>query len=286
MFPQVSLPQIVLLLTFQVLHLGLGVTVLVAALVLWKETKPVLGRGFLLSGLIALLQLPSVIVTMLFLDVKGMAAGAPPEFTRLVAVIAAAATVAGFVIAFLYGALQVAVARIAGGPAALPLLLRGGAPWAGWGVAAAFGVLAGAISLALFHLVGAQPGVIFRQLATLFPRLQMVPRPALMALSLATVLAAALSEELLYRGVVQAGLIRLLGGRLWAVVLSIVLTSAAWAVPHLLNVDQALLKLAQVFVLGLALGALSRRFSVEAAMIAHATLNLVAGVGGFLLLPS
>ena len=89
-------------------------------------------------------------------------------------------------------------------------------------------------------------------------------------------IAAAIMEEILFRGLLQTWLVRIFGPGPASVAAAIVLTSLVWAIAHAANATPMLPKLLQVFVLGLLLGALVRRYDVEACIVAHATLNVVA----------
>ena len=96
-------------------------------------------------------------------------------------------------------------------------------------------------------------------------------------------LLAAVTEELLFRGLVQGWLTRWLGGSRRAVVLAVGVSAALWALAHWGNTDHPGLKLLQIFLVGLGLGALARRYSVEASIVAHAAFNLVAVASWMLL---
>ncbi|MBI5543860.1 MAG: CPBP family intramembrane metalloprotease [Deltaproteobacteria bacterium] len=104
--------------------------------------------------------------------------------------------------------------------------------------------------------------------------------PAIVLGTFAFVLGAAVSEEILFRGLVQGWLARLLGRSVVSVVSAIVVTSALWALIHMFNTTSASWKLAQIFLIGLALGELARRYSVEASICAHVTLNVTVTVIG------
>ncbi len=92
---------------------------------------------------------------------------------------------------------------------------------------------------------------------------------------LVTALAAAFSEEIIYRLGIQGFLARYLGccgAKYW---IPIVLTSLLWTLGHAGAIEPTWLKLAQIFPIGLALGWLYRRHGVESCMVAHALFNIV-----------
>jgi membrane protease YdiL (CAAX protease family) len=95
-------------------------------------------------------------------------------------------------------------------------------------------------------------------------------------------IAAAVYEEILYRGVLQAWLVRWLGESSGRVAASMAITSIVWALAHAGNADPMLPKLIQVMLLGFLFGGIARRYSVEASILAHTSLNVVAAIGAML----
>ncbi len=98
-----------------------------------------------------------------------------------------------------------------------------------------------------------------------------------MPIAALAITAVALGEELTYRGVLFGWLQRLFGreGRA-GVAMAAVLTSLVWAAAHIPNTDAPLVKCAQIFVLGLFFCWFARKWCLEAAIAAHAALNLSA----------
>ena len=94
---------------------------------------------------------------------------------------------------------------------------------------------------------------------------------------------AALAEEIVFRGALLGFLLRVGRERRGAVVVGALVTSIAWAMLHLGATDMPLLKLVQIFLLGLGLAALTRRWGLEAAIMAHLGTNL-AGLAGMAVL--
>jgi len=89
------------------------------------------------------------------------------------------------------------------------------------------------------------------------------------------VLEFAFVEEIVFRLGIQSMLaktFRLHGRSYWV---AIFLTTALWAFGHAGTLEPEWVKIAQVFPIGLALGALFRKFGVEACIIAHGAFNVV-----------
>jgi membrane protease YdiL (CAAX protease family) len=95
--------------------------------------------------------------------------------------------------------------------------------------------------------------------------------------------AIAISEEILFRGVVQGWITRLLGGDRAAAALAIVAATAVWTLGHAGSAEPLWLKLSQIFILGLVFGWLAYRYSVEAAIVAHVGLNVSALLAAYAL---
>jgi hypothetical protein len=103
-------------------------------------------------------------------------------------------------------------------------------------------------------------------------------------LGLPVLVGAAVYEEILYRGVLQAWLVRWLAPGRYAVGIAITVVSILWALAHAGNAEPLVYKLAQIFLIGIVLGWLARRYTVEAAIVAHATLNVVSTVAMLLIM--
>jgi len=85
----------------------------------------------------------------------------------------------------------------------------------------------------------------------------------------------ALGEEVAFRLGVQnyiAKLFKLRGNGYW---IAIVFTAVFWSVAHINMLEPGWAKVLQVFPLGLALGLLSRRYGIEACILAHGLFNLI-----------
>ena len=73
-------------------------------------------------------------------------------------------------------------------------------------------------------------------------------------------ISAAIVEELAFRGGLLAFLLRITGNRTLYAWVWIIVTAFLWALLHYLNTDNPGLKLAQIFILGVAFGFMARRW--------------------------
>jgi membrane protease YdiL (CAAX protease family) len=151
--------------------------------------------------------------------------------------------------------------------------------------ALAVGVLAGLVSAWLFHLLRVDSGQALRLLEGYFPRLAAADPGLRSLVALPLALTAALCEELVFRGALLGSLLWWGRKQRWVGPAAAVLTSLAWASLHLSLTDQPLIKLVQIFLLGLGLVALTRRWGLEAAILAHLGLNVAGLVGMWALGP-
>lgn len=265
------------------LQLGIGVAVLTVAFTRWPQVRERYRPGLLLGAIVFVLGLPSLVATSLYFDVGALLPlGQEPQVARFLGpVLKAVMALVGLgtaVLGLFFLPLKLGVGELAltDGRRAYPWLLDGRRDTRGWGLAAVVGAAAGALSMLLFWSLGVDEGPALEVMRKLFPRLSPDDPTTLLVVTLPAVVVAAVSEEVVFRGLVQPWLTRWLGGGTRAVALAVVVTSAAWAFAHWGNTDAPWLKVGQIFLFGLALGALARRHSVEASMVAHAALNVVA----------
>lgn len=234
---------------------------------------PQLQASAWLAAAIFALQLPSTLVHGMYYDPTAlMAEDMPLPMANLHASRVAAVWLAvtlGTSVTFALWRLGVVPAAESLGPRPAFPWLTGRAPLQ-VGTATLIGGLTAAVSVAVFVALGvtAHDGV--RDAAILFPGL-----PDHWALKLglgaSTAVATAISEELLFRALLQRGLTAWLG-----VAPAIALTAAVWACGHALSTDTPVIKLSQIAVLGIVFGLLAHRRSVEASIAAHVVHNLIA----------
>jgi membrane protease YdiL (CAAX protease family) len=226
----------------------------------------------------------------MFMEYSGLVppGGAVPSevMTGIFRAVMAVTMVAMLGVTFFATALQVGVGELAVagadgsgdgvGRRAYPWLLGGRQDTRGWKQAALYGLGFGLLSALVFWALDVKAGAALELVKRLFPKLAQLELPLSLTVMLPAVLLAAVSEELVFRGLMQGWLTRWLGGTRSAVRVSVGVSSALWAFAHWGNTDQPWLKVGQIFLCGLGLGALTRRYSVEASIVAHAVINLVA----------
>jgi membrane protease YdiL (CAAX protease family) len=149
-------------------------------------------------------------------------------------------------------------------------------PLRGWAGAAAVGALGGVVSVYAFRFLGVRESDDVQRIYQLFPSLDWRSPAVQLGIGLPSALAAAVSEEVFYRGIIQPWLARRFGNLTVGVVLAIAITTALWTATHSLNTDHIALKLGQIAVLGVLFGLMARRRGVETSMVAHLCLNLLA----------
>ncbi len=279
-------PNLMTTLTAQLmlmLQLGVGIAVLTVAIMRWPQVRTGYKPGLLLGGLVFVLSLPNLVATSLHFEATAlMPSVQDPQVAQITTVIMrvvmAVAALGMMVATVFFTPLQLSVGELAlaDGRRAYPWLLDGRRDTRGWALAAGAGAAMGLVSGLAFWSLGVGEGPAIELVKRLFPALDFSNPSVLLGLTLPAVLVAAVSEELLFRGLIQAWLTRWLGGTSRAMVLAVLASSALWALAHWGNTDQPWLKLGQIFLIGLALGALVRRYSVEASIIAHVALNVVS----------
>jgi len=264
---------------------GLQIVIAVIAATKWSAIKPYRRPAAVLAAVFVILTLPVNIMTALHLDPSALAGGMeiPAGAETFIRVAMQIGALVGLAFSALLVTTQLLVASLLGPPQPFPLL--SGEPDArrGLELAAAGGMLAGFVSVAMFVSLGVTPGPAVDQAKQLLPGLDMETVGYQLGVALPAVIGVALSEELLFRGVFQRWLdtkLAALRGGTWV---AIAATSALWASAHLTNVEEYALKLAQIFVIGLFFGHLTKRYSVEASMVAHVLLNVIAVLGGLAL---
>lgn len=89
------------------------------------------------------------------------------------------------------------------------------------------------------------------------------------------VLSAVITEELVFRFVIQnyiAKVFKLNNNKYW---LAIIFSAFLWAIAHGNTLDPEWIKFAQIFPIGLALGALYKKFGLECCIFAHGGFNII-----------
>lgn len=229
----------------------------------------------ILLGLVAGLLLPAglSVTVALRLPFDQILQGPPPVPEPTLRVFVVAFSLLFLVLRALYLIIQVPLARLlrVGERDPLPVLYGAERGLPGrWLPALAIGVVFGLVSAWALKVLGVASAPELDRLRAA------LPAPGSLAFMLivgASTIGAAIAEEVLFRGVIQGWL----SSRRWCGPwLAILAASALWAALHMANTQPIAPKLIQVFVLGLVLGELTRRYDVETAIIAHAAQNVAA----------
>jgi membrane protease YdiL (CAAX protease family) len=265
--------------------LGLIAFVLVMAVLHRRALRRHWRTGLLIGLICFALMLPSAVFSLQRLDMEGLArqTGVPLEFVRVMFWAAILLAVGLMVLRVGWLMLVYVVA------AAEWELLRGdrfgglGAGHSRWrelALPAAFGVGVALASVIAFELLGVRESRAIRTMQEMLHLGGAAPPALWLVPALPAMTAAALAEEVLFRGALLGALLRAIsstraGGRL-GVVVPVLVVSVVWGLMHVLNTDAPLIKGAQVFAIGVCLCELARRRSLDAAIAAHAALNVTA----------
>lgn len=271
---------------------NLAVTVLQLLVFVLQATLLGLGwRGFLryhaltwwTLGVLLLLTVPTAVTVCFLLDpvALGVDTNDPAQLV-------------GFVFGLVVGVVLLLVFVIGMTAASVPPAVAwwgsvGVGGWPRWGLRRCrrgvwlglwTGGVAGVISLVAMLALGVEEGAGVKALQAMFPGADDLPWPVLLITSMATVTLFAIAEEVTYRGLLLPAGWRAFGRTGVGFWVSATLVSAVWSVMHLGNTDSPLIKMAQIFLLGLWFAWLARRFGLPAAIAGHVGLNLVAAVLG------
>lgn len=254
------------------LQLAALLAVSIAAIGHWEHTRRHLRRGLVFAIAMLALDLPNRIVGAWFTEVSailpfGGLSGDDAKIAGLIGVLPGAAVVLA-----LYGVMVPVTLRAGGEHSAFPVLYREKVDPKIFVAAVVGGVAVGLASTVLFHQLGVGMGSLMDLAAQMTPDLDREAAWFNWGVVLPAVCAAAIGEELLFRGAVQ----RWLGVWLKSPWPAIVLTSLFWAILHAPNTDAPFMKLGQIFLIGLALGAVANRYGVESTILAHVGLNVGA----------
>jgi membrane protease YdiL (CAAX protease family) len=147
---------------------------------------------------------------------------------------------------------------------------------------AIIGILVGLFSLAItvpcfqFFHVSEPPAN--PELIDLFPAIARMSSASLAFPIGCLAVAAAVTEELIFRGGILGFLLRISHNQPLLAWVFIVAVALLWALLHIPNTDHPFLKVLQIFILGIVLGGMTRRWGLGSAISAHVTLNAGAAV--------
>lgn len=148
--------------------------------------------------------------------------------------------------------------------------------WRNTAGAFAFGVFAASATVVVFAFLEIQEGDFVVTLRRLFPGVESAAPLVVIPVTILSLAAGAMSEELLYRGGMLAFAVRQTRTRpvlRWLCVIAITL---AWAIAHVWNTDNPAAKMTQIFVIGVALAEIARRDCLRSAIAAHIGLNVTS----------
>jgi membrane protease YdiL (CAAX protease family) len=149
-------------------------------------------------------------------------------------------------------------------------------PWLHIWCAFAFGVFMGGVSVIVFHFLGVGEGEMFKDVNRFFPDIGTSSSVWGLLVSILVLTRMAIIEELVYRGGIFAFLVSRARNNRLAIIASLIIISLTWALAHIPNTSTPLIKITQVFIIGLFLGEFARRSCIVTAMAAHIGLNISA----------
>ncbi len=258
---------------------------MIVAISRWQQCKAFFARGTIPVAIALLLGVPFDLVIGWHTDVSKLTpVSIPAEMVEGFRYLGAVSALIGVVVAFAFRMFQVPATAVLApeGHRPFPGLLQGEPDWRSMGLGALIGAIGAGISVPLFALLHVGYGEVFKQLQELY-QIELEDPTVLWGALFPMALGAAIAEELLYRGVLQQGLCKLFKQSRAGVIAAVCISSLVWAVAHIGSADNNLLKVTQIFLLGLAFGWLSRRYSLEASIAAHLSMNFFSVVVGTLL---
>lgn len=281
-FTSESIGPLLLTQLFGLVTLAVWVGVLVLALMRFSFTRQLWRRALPLALAITALAVPMNVVGLKYFDPSALLGDFADQMPQgFFAVMFYVTSILGIVIALAHNVIKFPVAVLAGGSRPPFPLLSGATTgrFDGWLIAAGSGLVLGIASTALFLWQDVEGNSFMQEFAQkAYPGLDYSAPWLLYGCMLPAMVAAALAEELLFRGVIQRWLARWLqqwmGEGVYTLVIAIGVTSLVWAIGHAMNTDALFLKLGQIFLVGLLFGWFCHRFSVECSMIGHVTFNV------------
>ncbi|MBX2801861.1 MAG: CPBP family intramembrane metalloprotease [Myxococcales bacterium] len=275
-----------MVLAYGVVMMGVVVAVALAAVRHRKALRPVLRAGLVLSAVVLLLSAPQLVLRLLFFDPFAAWSGEelPPGLSARMMDPMRLATAVGALLAaalwFAWRAVAVGVTEWADGDRpAFPWLTQRGRPWP---VGVALGTGVGGLCVAWSWvtqtpLAGDVPAPV-----EWFPGVDLTAPVVVWGVGLPRAWAQAMSEELLFRGVIQRWTGRWLGGTPVAMGASVAVSTALWTFGRASTTDAPLLTVLPLLVVGAVLGVVAQRRGVEASMGVHVALATVVLAAGAL----
>lgn len=268
LFEEIELQTLIYSLISGVVELALFILVVVLAALSGQGFVRYWKRGLLLGVVVVAMVLPSSIYSVLHVEVDDLAF----YMGMLIGVGLTVLKAGWWMVVFIAAACQYERLK----RNTMPLLTGDGRLSWGWVAGGLiFGMLAGAVSSIVFILMGVEVSDLLKSLDGVLLLSENDGDLFFILASLGFVTGMAVVEELVFRGVLQGALLRVAKGKL-AVVVTMILVSGLWASLHLLNTNAPMLKMGQIFLIGLVLCEITRRGSLEAAIAGHVGLNWMA----------
>ena len=143
------------------------------------------------------------------------------------------------------------------------------------------GVVAAIISTVAFYLMDVKEGDMMVVIQKFFPTAAEAPLIVGVPVTCLFMMAAAISEELSYRGGILAYILRITRKNQLLTWIGILLLNLPWALAHIPNTNHPPAKVAQIMILGVIFTYLAKHRSMRAAIAAHIGLNLASAAIAF-----
>lgn len=247
--------------------------------------------GPFLGTVIFLLLLPNLVLTLVYFDPAAYykstgGVGEPPEYLKFGLMI-------GFAIGIIWQVLRIGwnmvlyVVAAAEwkklGQQTFQIFEQGKLLWKPILASFVFGIIAGLASTMIFYCLGIKEGEIITQMKQFFPNIDEVGLWIRIPLFSFFVVSAAIAEELVFRGGFLAFIVNKCSNKPLLMSFFIMLLSLIWALMHIPNTSAPLLKVLQIFFLGLIFSEFARRYGVKTAIAGHVGLNVGSVALGFAL---
>ncbi|MEK7449709.1 MAG: CPBP family glutamic-type intramembrane protease [Planctomycetota bacterium] len=253
-----------------------------------KALKKYYKTGLFVGIIVFLMTLPAAIFNLIYFDPSVILKGRPEPFLKIYIYIGLIVGL-GILILKIGWHMIVYYAAVSEWdkirPEAFTVLKKSkNVPWKVILAAAIFGVVSGVVSTVIFVALGMNESEPLKRITLMFPHAAEAGLIIRIPVLLLFVTGAAVIEELVFRGGLQAFLLRLSGNKRPAVIGSIIFVSLLWAGLHIFNTDMPAIKSLQIFIIGIVFSEFTRRSCVESAMAGHIALNFTAVIMYFIMI--
>ncbi len=250
-----------------------------------RAIKRVWRIGLLFASVIFLLNTGSTIINLYFMDLKNLPGIDQTDSDLMQAVIYTiiiCAVVAALIIQWAWYTLVFTASfgewTKAGLPGFALLIPRKRNIKTGVRIGAIFGILAGVFSTVIFIWLNIGIGPMLAEFESLLIKIEQLPLLYRLIVYSILVVGPAITEELTFRGLMLGFFMRVCNNNKLQIACAYFIVSMLWALLHIPNTDMPIVKVLQIFLIGLVLCELARRFSLESAIAGHILLNLSAVV--------